>query len=133
MIRVLGDKLTWPMIGHLQRDKVKRALQLFDLTETVDSWRLAEALNRRCAIIDKLMPVLAEINRGREASKTGVLPEELGDLQRRVARPQEVHVQKLMTMGPRFGDPEQARPYFQATRAASARLSAPNLRNATMR
>lgn len=133
VIPVLSDNLTWHMIGHLQRNKVKRAVQLFDLIETVDSWRLGEALNGRCAIIDKVMPVLVEINSGREASKTGVLPEEVGDLVRRLAELQHIHVQGLMTMGPRFGDPEQARPYFRATRAAFERLSARNLRNATMR
>lgn len=132
VIPVLSDNLTWHMIGHLQRNKVKRGMQLFDLIETVDSWCLAEALNCRCAIIDKVMPVLVEINSGREASKTGVLPEEVDDLVRRVGELQHIHVQGLMTMGPRYGDPEQARPHFQATRAAFERLWAPNLRNATM-
>ncbi len=94
---------------------------------------MAEDLNCRCAIIDKVMPVLVEINSGREASKTGVLPEEVDDLVRRLAELQRIHVQGLMTMGPRFGNPEQPRPYFRATRAAFERLSAGNLRNVTMR
>jgi pyridoxal phosphate enzyme (YggS family) len=132
MIPALGDSVNWHMIGHLQRNKAKRAVQLFDLVETVDSWRLAEALDRHCTVIGKVLPVLVEINSGREASKTGVLPEDVDDLIQRLGELQHIRVQGLMTMGPRFGDPEQARPYFQATRAAFERLSAWNLPNVTM-
>ena len=133
MIPALGNNVTWHMIGHLQRNKVKRAVRLFGMIETVDSWRLAEALDRRCAVVGKIMPVLVEINSGREARKTGVLPEDVDDLIQRLNKLQHIHVQGLMTMGPRFGDPEQARPYFRATRAAFERLSAGNLSNVTMR
>jgi uncharacterized pyridoxal phosphate-containing UPF0001 family protein len=74
-----------------------------------------------------------EINSGREARKTGVLPEDVDDLVQRLGELRHIRVQGLMTMGPRFGDPEQARPYFRATRAAFERLSAWNLPNVTMR
>lgn len=121
------------MIGHLQRNKVKTAVGLFDLIETVDSWRLAEALDRRCAVVGKVMPVLVEVNSGQEAGKTGVLPEDVDGLMQRLNALQHIRVQGLMTMGPRFGDPEQARPYFRATRAAFERISAWNLSGVTMR
>jgi len=130
---VVSDNVTWHMIGHLQRNKVKKAVELFDVIETVDSWRLAKALDRRCASIGKIMPVLVEINSGREASKTGALPEDVDDLVERLSELQHIRVQGLMTMGPRFGDPEQARPYFRATQAAFEHLSARNLPNVTMR
>jgi pyridoxal phosphate enzyme (YggS family) len=133
MIPALGDSVTWHMIGHLQRNKVKKAMPLFDLIETIDSGRLAEALDRRCAVVDKAMPVLVEINSGREARKTGVLPEDVDDLIQRLNELQYIRVQGLMTMGPRFGDPEQARPYFRATRAAFEHLSTWTLPNVTMR
>jgi pyridoxal phosphate enzyme (YggS family) len=133
MVPGLSDNVTWHLIGHLQRNKVSRAVQLFDLIETVDSWRLAEALDRRCAATDKVMPVLIEINSGREASKTGVLPEDVDGLLQRLDELRHICVQGLMTMGPRFGDPEQARPYFRATRAAFERISAKNLPHTTMR
>ena len=133
MIPTLGNNVKWHMIGHLQRNKVKKAVQIFDMIETVDSWRLAEALDRRCAVIGKVMPVLVEINSGREARKTGVLPEDVDDLVQRLSELRHIRVQGLMTMGPRFGDPEEARPYFRATRAAFERLSARNLPNVTMR
>ena len=133
MIPALGDSVTWHMIGHLQRNKVKKVMQLFDLIETVDSWRLAEALDRRCAVIGKVMPVLVEINSGREARKTGVLPEDVDDLVQRLSELRHIRVQGLMTMGPRFGDPEDARPYFQQTREAFERILSMNLANVTMR
>jgi len=133
MIPAMSDNVTWHMIGHLQRNKVKRAVQLFDLIETVDSWRLAETLDRHCAVTGKVMPILVEINSGREANKTGVLPENVDGFMQRINELQHICVQGLMTMGPRFGDPEEARPYFQATREAFERLAASNLPNITMR
>ena len=93
------------------------------MIETVDSWPLAELIDRRCAAIGFTMPVLVEINSGREASKTGVLPEEVDDLVRRLSDLLHVRVQGLMTMGPRFGNPEDARPYFRATKEAFDRLA----------
>jgi pyridoxal phosphate enzyme (YggS family) len=129
----LGDKVRWHMIGHLQKNKVKKAVRIFDMIESVDSWPLARLIDRRCAAIGKTMPVLVEVNIGREASKTGVLPEEVDDLVQRMSDLQYVHVQGLMTMGPRFGDPENARPYFQATKEAFDRLAKANLTNVEMR
>jgi len=133
MIPVIKEKGRWHMIGHLQKNKVKKAVRLFDMIETVDSWPLAELIDRRCAAIGKTMPVLVEINSGREVSKTGVLPEEVDDLVRRLGDLQHIHVQGLMTMGPRFGDPENARPYFRATKEAFDRLARANLPNVEMR
>ena len=133
MIRVVGVQVRWHMIGHLQRNKAKKAVQLFDMIETLDSWRLAGAIDRHCAAIGKVMPVLVEINSGREASKAGVLPEDVDDLVRRLSELPHIRVQGLMTMGPRFGDPDKAHPYFQATREAFEYLSALSLPNVTMR
>jgi len=133
MIPAIKSKVQWHMIGHLQKNKVKKAVRLFDMIETVDSWPLAELIDRRCAEIGKTMPVLVEVNIGREASKTGVLPEEVDDLVRRISTLLHIRVQGLMTMGPRFGDPEDARPYFRATKAAFDRLAKANIPNVEMR
>ncbi len=133
MIQFLGRKATWHLIGHLQQNKVRRAVQLFDVIETVDSWPLSVAIDRHCAAAGKVMSVLVEINSGREANKTGVMPEEVDDLVQRLSDLKHIRVQGLMTMGPRFGDPEEARPFFQATRAAFERLSVVDLPNVTMR
>ena len=133
MIEILGDKATWHMIGHIQRNKSKKAVQLFDVLETVDSISLAKAINRHCATIGKKIPLLIEINSGRESSKTGVLPEDVDELVDGLGSLKHISVQGLMTMGPRFGDPKDASPYFQATRQAFDRLSKLNLPNVDMR
>jgi pyridoxal phosphate enzyme (YggS family) len=113
---IVGDRCRWHMIGHLQRNKVKKAVELFDMIETVDSLPLAKEIEKRCARIGKVMPVLIEINSGREPQKTGVFPERATGLIEEIASLEHLQVMGLMTMGPRFGDPEAARPYFVETR-----------------
>ncbi|RLD10323.1 MAG: YggS family pyridoxal phosphate-dependent enzyme [Chloroflexota bacterium] len=132
IIQTIGDRVTWHMIGHLQRNKAKTAVQHFDMIETVDSWRLAETLERHCANINKTVSVLVEINSGRESNKTGVLPDDVDELIHKISTLEHLHVKGLMTMGPRFGNPKDSRPYFQATRAAFERLSSLNLPRVTM-
>ena len=133
IIRALGDKATWHMIGHLQRNKAKLAVHMFDMIETVDSLRLAQAIERHCMLLQVTKPVLVEINSGREPNKTGVFPEEVDDLVASIADLEHIRIMGLMTMGPRFGDPEDARPYFQQTRKAFERIRSMNLENVTMR
>ncbi len=129
----LRTKAHWHMIGHLQRNKINKAIRMFDMIETLDSIRLAKALNEQCAALDTVMPALIEINSGREPAKTGVLPEEIGDLLPALAELEHIQVQGVMTMGPRFGDPEDARPYFQATREVFETLSTCKMPNITVR
>ena len=132
IIAAIGGRASWHMIGHLQRNKAKLAVQYFDMIETVDSLRLAQALERHCSDANKCMPVLVEINSGREANKTGVMPEDVEALVQQVSALEHLHVEGLMTMGPRFGNPEDSRPYFRTTREAFDRLASKNLRNVTM-
>ena len=133
IIQAIGSRATWHMIGHLQSNKAKLATQHFDMIETVDSWRLAQTLDRYCANLEKTMPILVEINSGREANKTGVMPEDVDELVQWISALKHIYVNGLMTMGPRFGDPENSRPYFKTTREAFERLAAKNWPNVTMR
>lgn len=133
MVPALTGKATWHMIGHLQRNKAKKAVELFDVLETVDSLRLAQAIVRRCAAIGKVISILVEINSGEESNKTGVLPKDIDELVAGLVPLEHISIQGLMTMGPRFGDPESARPYFRATRQAFERLSKWNIPNIEMR
>ena len=133
MIPALKDKATWHMIGHIQRNKAKKAVQLFDMLETVDSLHLAQTIDRRCAAIGKVIPILIEINSGKEPNKTGVLPKDVDELVAGLAPLEHISIQGLMTMGPRFGDPENARPFFQETKQAFERLSKSNIPNIEMR
>jgi PLP dependent protein len=115
--QTLDEQVKWHMIGHLQRNKVKKAVQLFDMIETIDSVRLAKEVNKQCAKLDKIMPVLIEINSGKESNKTGVLPENVMALIQQINILSNLQILGLMTMGPRFGNPEDARPYFKTTKA----------------
>jgi pyridoxal phosphate enzyme (YggS family) len=133
MIEALGSGATWHMIGHLQRNKAKKAVAAFDLIETVDSLKLAKAVDRYCAHNDKIMQVLIEVNIGRESTKSGVLPDNIDKLVEGMSKLEHLRVLGLMTMGPRFGNPENARPYFQQTREMFYRLSTMRMPKITMR
>jgi len=130
---VVGNKAEWHFIGHLQKNKVKKAVKLFDMIETVDSLELAREIDKRCAQIGKVMPVLIEINSGREEQKSGVLPEKTEQLVREISGLNNIRVMGLMTMGPRFGNPEDSRPYFVETKKIFERIKKLNLPNIQMR
>jgi pyridoxal phosphate enzyme (YggS family) len=129
----IGHRVRWHMIGHLQRNKAKRAVEIFDMIETLDSVRIAEAIEKHCARLGKVMPLLVEINSGREPQKSGVLTEEAELLIREIAQFPHLKVQGLMTMGPRFGDPEAARPYFQETKKLFDTLKSLSIPNTEMK
>jgi pyridoxal phosphate enzyme (YggS family) len=130
---VVGNKAKWHMIGHLQKNKVKKAVKLFDMIETVDSADIAREIDKRCAQIGKVMPVLVEINSGREKQKSGVLPENAEPLIKEISSLPNIKVMGLMTMGPRFGNPEDSRPYFITTRKIFDRIKALGLPNIEMK
>ncbi len=124
----------WHFIGHLQTNKVKKAVALFDLIETVDSVHLAAELEKRCEQAGRVMPVLIEVNSGREANKSGVLPEEAEPLVRAIAeRFARVNVSGLMTMGPLTGDPGDLRRCFRETRRLFEALQRAAIPGAAMR
>lgn len=127
---VVGREVKWHFIGHLQRNKVRRAVEIFDLIETVDSLRLGLEIDKRSRDRGKIMPVFVEINSGREPQKSGVLPEEAEELVRELARLPGLRIEGLMTMGPETGDPEDSRPFFRLTKDLFERfkeLSIPNV------
>lgn len=109
---LVGHLVQWHFIGHLQRNKVKKAIKIFDMIETLDSLNLAEEIDERSAQEGKIMSVLVEINSGREPQKFGVMPEETERFLLETGRFKNLKIKGLMTMGPAFGDPENARPYF---------------------
>ena len=131
---VVGRKAKWHFIGTLQRHNVrKRMVEIFDMIETVDSLEIAREIDRRCVQVGKVMPVLIEINSGREKQKSGVLTEDAERLIRELADLGNIKVMGLMTMGPRFGNPEDSRPYFVETRKIFERIKRVDLPNGEMR
>ncbi len=130
---VIGNKAKWHFIGRLQRNKVKKAVGIFDMIETVDSVEIASEIDKRCVQIGKVMPVLIEVNSGREKQKSGVFPEGVEQLAKEISAFQNIRVMGLMTMGPRVGDPEDSRHYFVETKKMFAKLKKLNLPNIEMR
>ena len=130
--RVIGNRSLWHFIGHLQKNKVKKAVAIFDMIETVDSLEIAQEIDKRCQQIGKIMPILIEVNSGRENQKSGVLPENVAALAQSIANLANVKLMGLMTMGPIVGDPEDSRPYFVTTRKVFTELKSLAIPNVTM-
>ena len=133
MIEICPFEAKWHLIGHLQRNKAKEAAVLFDMVETLDSIRLANELEKRCGQIEKTMPVLIEINSGKEESKTGLLPGKVDELVEHISGLKHIQLKGLMTMGPFTGDPELSRPYFTKTRKIFEKLKSANHPNVEMK
>lgn len=131
--QVVGDRAKWHMIGHLQRNKAKKAVKVFDMIETVDSIKLAKEIDKCCGKIDKNMLILIEINSGEETQKAGVLPEDTIALIQEMSTLKRIKIMGLMTMGPFTGDPEEARPYFVKTREIFEKLKEKNLPEVEMK
>ncbi len=129
----IGNKVKWHFIGHLQKNKVKKAIQIFDMIETIDSAELAKEINKFCGRENKIMPVLIEVNSGREKQKFGVFPENIEAVIRDISMLEHVRITGLMTMGPEVGDPEVARPYFLETRKIFSAMKQMNIDNVEMR
>ena len=129
----VGDRVKWHFIGHLQHNKVKKAVGLFDVIETVDSLEIAREIDRRCTQVGRAMLVLIEVNSGREKQKTGVFPENVAALVKEISVFPNVRVMGLMTIGPLRDNPEEARPYFAATRKLFERIKCLNLSHVAMK
>lgn len=130
---VIGNKVEWHFIGHLQKNKAKKAVEIFNMIETVDSLEIAREIDKRCAQVGKIMPVLIEINSGQEKQKAGVFPEYAEQLVKEISALPNIRVMGLMTMGPRFGNPEDSRPYFIETRKIFNRIKELSLPNVEMK
>jgi hypothetical protein len=130
---MVGNKAKWHFIGRLQKNKVKKAVKIFDMIETVDSVEIAREIDKWCEQINKVMPVLVEINSGEEEQKSGVLPPDAERLIREISGLKNITVMGLMTMGPRFGNPEDSRPYFIKTREIFDMIKKLGLANVEMR
>jgi pyridoxal phosphate enzyme (YggS family) len=112
---LIGNRVKWHFIGHLQRNKVKKAVDIFDMIETVDSVEIALEIDKKCAAIGKVMPVLIEINSGCEQQKSGVAPGCAEDFIKKLSCLKNIKVMGMMTMGPVVTG-EEIRPYFARTR-----------------
>ncbi len=118
-IQELSDirgQIQWHFIGHLQRNKSRLAAEYFDLVETLDSFRLAKALDRQAQELGRMIDCLVQVNIGRDPAKSGVEPEELGDLLGEVSSLSSLRVRGLMTIHPWSASSQEARRWFRELR-----------------
>ncbi len=104
------------MIGHLQRNKANKAVEIFDVIQTLDNERLAEALDRKAREINKTIGTLIQVNLAEEPQKSGIHSSELEGLISTIRKFNNLKPMGLMTMPPFFDDPENARPFFSKLR-----------------
>ncbi|MBW2980927.1 YggS family pyridoxal phosphate-dependent enzyme [Candidatus Woesearchaeota archaeon] len=116
-------------IGHLQTNKIRKAVEIFDMIETVDSVKVAKEIDKRT---DKVMPILIEVNIAKESSKTGVMPEESIKLISEISKLKKIKIKGLMTMAPYFDDPEKDRPYFKEMKRLFDKIKSMNISNVDM-
>ena len=113
------ESVTWRLVGHLQRNKARDALGLFDIIDSVDSERLAERID---GLASSPVPVLLEVNVSGEPAKHGFDLAEVDAAVERIGRRRNLEIRGLMAMAPRVEDPGEARPFFRALREAAERL-----------
>ena len=132
-IEVLQDlPVSWHFIGHLQSNKAKYAVRLFDLIHSVDTLKLARELDKQASKHDKVQDVLIQVNTGKEASKSGVYEEEALALVREAGQMNNLAVKGLMTMPPFFNAPEKVRPFFQSLRELRDKIRSESLPGVSM-
>lgn len=118
--------IKWHMVGHLQTNKVKDAVKIFDLIHSLDSVRLAEEIDKQAARLNKIQDVLMEVKTSPEAAKSGIKPDQAARVIKEISGLKNIRMRGLMTIAPAVSNPEDARPYFRMLREAKDRIN--NLR-----
>jgi PLP dependent protein len=126
-IEKLGSLARWHLIGHLQTNKAKYAVKLFDLIHSVDNLELARELDKQAAKIGKIQDVLIEVSIAGEAAKAGVAMQEVTTLVREAVKLKNISIKGLMTMPPYSEDPENSRPFFRKLRELAGTITKENI------
>lgn len=121
------------LIGHLQRNKVKKAVQLFDVIQSVDSLRLAEKISLECKEIDKIMPIMLEVNTSGEQQKNGFLPEEVIENLKGISKLENLKIIGLMTIAKYEENPENCRPSFKLLKNLFEEIKTLNIKNVELK
>ncbi len=132
-IEKLGSIASWHLIGHLQANKVRHAVKLFDLIHSVDTLELAAEIDKQAARSGKVQNVLVEVNIAGEASKAGMAVKKAAGLVREIAKFRNIAVQGLMTIPPLPEKAEDSRPYFCVLRELAESMTGENIPNAAMK
>jgi pyridoxal phosphate enzyme (YggS family) len=123
---------TFHLIGPLQKNKVNKAIEVFDWIHTVESIELAAKINQACEPTGKKMPVLIEINQGKEPSKSGIIEENVRDLVEKMSQLRNLSIRGLMSVPPYLEDPEKVRPFFARLRQLAKTLAELKIENVSM-
>ena len=130
---ILTADTEWHLIGHLQTNKVKYAIEIFDCIQTVDSIKLAKEIDKRSLQFGKTTNVLVEVNVSGEKSKYGIKPEEVEPFLKEISEFSRIRVRGLMTIAPIIEeDKEEVRPYFRKLRELSEEIKSKNINNLKM-
>lgn len=124
--------VSWHFIGHLQSNKAKYVVRMFDLIHSVDSVKLARELDKQARKIDKTQNILIQVNIAQETAKSGTSAGETRKLIEAIAPLTHVRIKGLMTLPPFFNDPRQARPYFKALRLLRDDISGHDIPNVSL-
>lgn len=116
--------LKWHFIGRLQTNKVKEAVKIFDLIQSVDSLRLAQEIDKQAEKINKIQDILVEIKTSPEENKSGIKPDAAAGIIKEIAQLKNISIKGLMTIAPLAVDAEQARPYFRQLRELRDNINA---------
>ncbi len=109
----IGSRVPWHLIGHLQTNKVKRAVQIFDVIESVDSFHLAKEIDKRAKEAGKIINIFVQVNTSGETSKFGLPPADVESFITRLTTFENIRITGLMTIGAFLPDPEKVRPCFR--------------------
>lgn len=115
--------IRWHMVGHLQGNKARDAVHIFDLIHSVDSLKLAADIDRHAAAAGKVQRILAQVNISAEGSKSGFSPAEVPEAIKKMFLLRNIRVEGLMTIAPHFFNPEEAQPFFSGLRVLMQELN----------
>ncbi len=130
---VLGDRATWHLIGHLQTNKARHAVRMFDMIHSVDRLHLGEEISKRCLVLGKTMPVLIQVKTSDEDTKAGIAPEQALELIEQLSALPGISVQGLMTIPALSTEPDDARPAFALLRDLRDRVVSAAIDDVEMR
>lgn len=128
----IKSSVEWHMIGHLQTNKVRQIVDKVDLVHSLDRWSLALELNKRAASIDKIIPVLIQVNIAKEETKSGLLLEEVISFVKEAMELPNIIIKGLMTMAPFVENPEEVRSVFRALSALSQKITSLDFKGVRM-
>ena len=130
--QILTADIEWHLVGHLQTNKVKYAIEIFDLIHSVDGIKLAKEIDRRSLQFGMITNVLVEVNISGEETKYGIKPEEVEPFLKEISEFSRIRVKGLMTIAPIVEDKEEVRPYFRKLRELSKEIKKKNIKNVRM-